>query len=428
MIDIKWIRDTPQNLDDALEKRGHAPCSQEILRLDAEVRHALGALQALQEERNGLAKKIGTARSKGEDAQDLMQRSQEIKTEIPALETRVSDLQATLHDLLSSLPNCPASDVPFGKDEKDNVLLHTWGEPKSFSFEPKSHDALGEALGQMAFETAVRMSGSRFVLLRGDLARLERALAIFMINLHTQQSGYELVSPPLLVRDHAVFGTGQLPKFSEDLFQTTDGYWLISTSEIPLTNTVRETILDKNTLPMRFVAHTPCFRSEAGAAGRDTRGMIRQHQFYKVELVSIVHPDDSENEHHHMLKAAESVLQQLELPYRVVTLCTGDMGSTAQKTYDIEVWLPSQNTYREISSCSNTGSYQAMRMGTKVKNTPSDPSHQWQFVHTLNGSGVAVGRALVAVLENYQQEDGSIRVPQVLIPLMDGQEVIKNHG
>lgn len=429
MLDIKWIREYPQDFDLGLKKRGIAPMSKDILELDQAFRTKTTVLQEKQSERNSIAKAIGLAKSQGHSADELFARSQQLKDEVPLLEQEEQNLRETLEALLARLPNMPAADVPLGENEKDNVELRTWGTPATFSFEPRRHFDLGEALRLMDFEKAAALSGARFVILKGDLAHLERALANFMLDHHTQHFGYTPVSPPLLVRDDAVFGTGQLPKFSDDLFQTKDGRWLIPTAEVPLTNLVRESILDEKTLPHRYVALTPCFRSEAGSSGKDTRGMIRNHQFYKVELVSITHPDASVQEHERMTKAAESILQHLNLPYRVVVLCTQDMGATALKTYDLEVWLPGEDTYREISSCSNVGDFQARRMQARFREESSDGKKGViRFVHTLNGSGIAVGRALVAVLENYQQEDGSVVIPQVLRPYMQGQEVIKNNG
>jgi seryl-tRNA synthetase len=425
VLDLKWIRENPKAFDKGLQRRGLAPLSVELLALDEEHRTTITQLQDLQNERNTLAKAIGQAKSKGEAADDLIARSLVVKESIPALEEREQTLKNQIHEFLSAVPNMLAEDVPQGIDEAGNKVLRHWGEPRIFDFAPKRHDELGEALGMMDFERAARLSGSRFVVLKGQLALLERALANFMIDLHTQEFGYTLVSPPLLVRDDVLFGTGQLPKFGDDLFKTTDGRWLIPTAEVPVTNLVREEILDYQDLPKRFVCFSPCFRSEAGAAGRDTRGMIRQHQFYKVELVSVTHPDMSEQEHERMTNAAEAVLQKLELPYRVALLCSGDTGSTMRKTYDLEVWLPSENTYREISSCSNAGDFQARRMNARFRENPEGYfKTSIRYVHTLNGSGVAVGRALVAVLENYQQADGSVLIPTVLRPYMGGREVI----
>lgn len=426
MIDIKWVRDHPEALDENLKKRGMEPFATQILAVDEARRTLLTNLQELQSERNVVSKAIGMARSKGENVDDLQRRAAEVKEKLPALDAEAAALDERLQDMLSRLPNLLADDVPNGRSETDNQLIRTWGEPKSFSFDPKRHFELGEALGLMDFETAARMAGARFVVLKGALARLERALAQFMLDLHTGENGYLEVNPPYLVRTEAVFGTAQLPKFAEDLFQTTDDRWLISTSEISLTNLVRESILKEEELPRRFVSFTPCFRSEAGAAGKDTRGMIRQHQFHKVELVSITRPDQSREEHERMTRCAETVLQRLELPYRVMLLCSGDTGSGARKTYDLEVWLPGEGLYREISSCSNCGDYQARRMAARFR-PEADGKAAPEFVHTLNGSGIAVGRALVAVLENYQQEDGSILIPQVLRSYMNGLEKIHAH-
>lgn len=422
MIDVKWVREHPDELDRNLRKRGREPFSSQILAADETRRSLLTEVQELQSERNTIAKAIGLAKSKGDSAEDLQKRAAELKETLPALEAQATALDERLQDMLSGLPNLLADDVPDGASEAENVPVRTWGEPRDFSFEPKRHFELGEALGLMDFETAAKIAGARFVVLKGALARLERALAQFMLDLHTTENGYTEVNPPYLVRTEAVFGTGQLPKFSEDLFRTTDDRWLISTSEISLTNLVRESILKEEELPKRFVAFSPCFRSEAGAAGKDTRGMIRQHQFHKVELVSVTRPDASEEEHERMTRCAEQVLKLLELPYRVMLLCAGDTGSGARKTYDLEVWLPGEALYREISSCSNCGDYQARRMMARFR--PHGEKASPAFVHTLNGSGIAVGRALVAILENYQQEDGSILIPKVLRSYMNGVEKI----
>lgn len=425
MHDIKWIRQHPDDFDRAMVRRGLGKISEDLLSLDASKRACLSRLQDLQSERNTLAKKIGQGKAAGEDVESLRQRTLDIKQEMPNWEDKEKELSERLDGLLAGLPNILQEDVPEGEDESFFRLERSWGEPRALSFQPKAHYELGEALGQMDFEAAARLSGARFVVLKGDLARLERALANFMLDLHAEEFGYTPVSPPYLVRDAALFGTGQLPKFAEDQFKTTDGRWLIPTAEVSLTNLVREQILEAEDLPLRYVAYTPCFRSEAGAAGRDTRGMIRQHQFHKVELVSITQPEDSGAEHERMVGAAEEVLKRLNLPYRVITLPTGDTGATAQKTYDIEVWVPSEQAYREISSCSNTGTYQARRMKARFRAIEAGQKKPVvDFVHTLNGSGVAVGRALVAVLENYQQADGSILIPDVLQPYMRGQEVI----
>jgi seryl-tRNA synthetase len=386
--------------------------------LDAELRAAQTALQAAQNRRNEASKLIGMAKAKKDEAQAaaLMAEVEQLKGGI-AEQTEVERARAAaLHALLSGLPNIPAADVPVGQDEGSNVEDHRWGEPFAIH-DPKDHVDLGASLGLMDFEAAVSMSGARFVVLKGELARLERALGQFMLDMQTREHGYHEVSPPLLVRDQAVFGTGQLPKFAEDLFHTTDDRWLIPTAEVSLTNLVREQITPEEDLPLRLTALTPCFRSEAGASGKDTRGMIRQHQFYKVELVSITAPGDSETEHGRMVDCAEAVLKRLDLPFRTVVLSTGDMGFSAKKTYDIEVWLPSQATYREISSCSNCGDFQARRMDARCRRAGEKGA---RFVHTLNGSGLAVGRTLVALMENYQDERGRIAIPQVLQGYMGG--------
>ena len=378
-------------------------------------------VQEAEAARNKASKQIGAAMGKGdkEEAERLKTDVAGAKNVIAAMGAQVESEKAVLNDKLSSLPNLPFREVPDGDSEEDNVELSKWGTPRSFDFEPKGHDDLGAALGQMDFETAAKMSGSRFVVLRGALSRMDRALAALMLDMQTVE-GFEETSPPFLVWPKALHGTGQLPKFAEDLYKAGEDHYLIPTSEVSLTNTVRESILDADILPLRMTAHTPCFRSEAGAAGRDTKGMIRQHQFNKVELVTICKPEDSDAEHKNMLRCAEAVLQKLDLPYRVVELCTGDLGFGARKTFDIEVWLPSQDTYREISSISNCGDFQARRMNARYKHAPKDN----RFVHTLNGSGLAVGRTLVAVLENYQNEDGTITVPEALVPYMGGLEVI----
>jgi len=427
MHDIRFIRDNPAGFDEGLGRRGLGPQSAHILELDQTWRSATGRLQELQSTRNDASKKIGQAKARKDEveAQRLMAEVARLKDEIPAMETRVRESEEAIEALLATLPNLPAADVPDGADESANRELRRWGKPRDMNFEAAQHFDLGERLGLMDFEAATRMSGARFVILRGQLARLERALANFMLDLHTGTYGYEEVVPPFLVRDQAMYGTAQLPKFRDEQFGTTNGFWLIPTSEVPLTNQVRETILDESKLPLRFTAWTPCFRSEAGAAGRDTRGMIRMHQFSKVELVSITTPEQSAAEHERMTACAEEVLKRLELPFRTMVLSTGDMGFAARRTHDIEVWLPGQNTYREISSCSNCGDFQARRMNARYK--PADGKAN-RFVHTLNGSGLAVGRTLIAILENYQQADGSIQVPVTLRPYMGGQDTIKPHG
>ncbi len=489
MLDIRWIRENPGALDVALARRNAEPMADKIVALDAKRRAALTKLQETQERRNAASKEIGRAMG----AKDMAM-AESLKAEVAALKETMTALEADekklgseLDGILATIPNVPLSQVPIGKDENDNIEIRRVGEPRKFDFPPKEHFDLGEKLGMMDFDAAAKMSGARFVVLKGQLARLERALAQFMLDLHTDVHGYEEVSPPLLVRDEAMFGTGQLPKFKEDLFSTQknlpeeleydkmiDGVversfaktmedvgenrsrpdivqsqmpnlqflallkqdlgggvkkayenlinnasrlWLIPTAEVSLTNLVREEILDEKRLPMRLTAGTHCFRSEAGSAGRDTRGMIRQHQFFKVELVSITTPEQSMAEHERMTRCAEAVLEKLGLPFRTMVLCTGDMGFGAQKTHDIEVWLPGQGRYREISSCSVCGDFQARRMNARYR---PEGEKGTRFVHTLNGSGVAVGRALVAVLENYQNEDGSVTVPDVLVPYMGG--------
>lgn len=423
MHDIRFIRDTPEAFDAGLSKRSLAPLSASILALDAEARAVTTQLQELQARRNEASKQIGAAKAKKDEAeaQRLMAEVSAIKDDLTAGDLEEKARQKTLFDALAAIPNLPADDVPPGKDENDNVQIRSHGDARVPNFPAKEHFDLGEALGQMDFETASKMSGARFVVTRGQLARLERALGNFMLDLHTSEFGYTETNPPMLVRDEAVFGTGQLPKFSEDLFRTENGYWLIPTAEVSLTNIVRETIMTEAELPKRFTAWTPCFRSEAGAAGRDTRGMIRQHQFSKVELVSITTPDQSDAEHERMTQAAETVLKRLGLSFRTMKLCAGDMGFSARKTYDIEVWLPGQGRYREISSCSNCGDFQARRMDARYR--PSGEKGT-RFVHTLNGSGLAVGRTLIAVMENYQQGNGTIAVPDALKPYMGGIEVI----
>ncbi|MDY0885103.1 serine--tRNA ligase [Dongia soli] len=422
MFDVKWIRENPTAFDQGRARRGLPPLAEEIIGLDAKRRAAQTAWQEMQAKRNELSKQIGQLKAKGGDAAGVMAEVAGLKDRMGELEAEEQKLAAALDDLLLRQPNLPAADVPDGADETANRIDRTVGAPRNFAFTPKQHFELGEGLGLMDFEAAARISGARFVVLKGALARLERALAQFMLDLHSGEFGYTEVAPPFLVRDNALYGTGQLPKFEEDLFVTKESLWLIPTSEVPLTNLAGDSIIDEASLPLRYTALTPCFRSEAGSAGRDTRGMIRQHQFLKVELVSIADPDQSDAEHQRMTACAEEVLKRLELPYRVMTLSTGDMGFAAQKTYDIEVWLPGQNAYREISSCSNCGDFQARRMKARCRKAGEKNT---RFVHTLNGSGLAVGRTLVAVLENYQQEDGSIAVPDALKPYMGKIEVIR---
>jgi seryl-tRNA synthetase len=492
MHDIKWIRDNPAAFDRALARRGLPPQAGKLIDIDEGRRVAISKAEAAQARRNAASREIGAAKKSNEEetAQKLLAEVAELKAAIPALEDDEKKASRELEDALAQIPNLPADDVPDGEDEHGNVEHHHFGAKRNYGFAPKQHFELGEGLGQMDFETAARLSGARFVVLKSGLARLERALGQFMLDLHTGEHGYTEVNPPLLVRDKIMFGTAQLPKFEPDQFDiskasfeeviervksrapekvsavqkeykkqtgkemTTEEVlesfleglkagmpeyrelyeaetgevsrlWLIPTAEVPLTNLARESILDEAALPLRLTALTPCFRAEAGAAGKDTRGMIRQHQFTKVELVSITTPEQSKDEHERMLACAEEVLRRLELHYRVVTLCTGDMGFAAQKTYDIEVWLPGQGAYREISSCSVCGEFQARRMSARYR---TREGRQVRYLHTLNGSGVAVGRALIAVMETYQQQDGSIAVPDVLLPYMGGRKVIEHAG
>ncbi len=425
MLDLKWIREAPEAFDEGLRRRGLEPLAARVKALDAERREAVTALQAMQTRRNEASKAIGEAKRKGADADELVAEVAALKDTMAANEERERQLGAELDDLLAGLPNTPAADVPDGPDESANRTERSFGDKPAFGFDAQQHFELGEALGQMDFEAAAKLSGSRFVLLKGALARLHRALAQFMLDRQTGDNGYTEINPPLLVRDHVLYGTGQLPKFAEDQFRTAEGFWLIPTAEVPLTNLAAGAILDEAELPLRVTALTPCFRSEAGSAGKDTRGMLRQHQFEKVELVSIVHPERSDLELERMVGCAEGVLQALGLHYRVVTLSTGDMGFAARKTYDIEVWLPGQGAYREISSCSNCGDFQARRMKARYR---PDGEKGTRFVHTLNGSGVAVGRALIAVMETHQRADGSIAVPPVLQPYMGGLEEITPHA
>ncbi len=491
MHDLKWIRDNPEAFDSGLARRGLEARSAQLIRLDGERRAAQTRLQEMQAQRNETSKQIGIIKKQGGDSSAIMEEMAKLKEDIPLMEAQDKSLGEEIEAILASIPNLPGADVPDGPDEDHNVEVRRWGTPGDFAFQPLEHDAIGTKMGLMDFDGAAKLSGARFVVLKGKLARLERALAQFMLDVQTEEHGYTEVSPPVLVKDSALYGTGQLPKFKQDLFAArnfdenlavdvalkhpiiesirnkyvekatvvhglspsanihdimnvfandlandisealrvvipalgeeafTEERFLIPTAEVPLTNLVCNSILDDSCLPLRMTALTLCFRSEAGAAGKDTRGMIRQHQFWKVEMVSIAHPDQSEAEHQRMTQCAETILQRLELPYRTIVLCTGDMGFSSQKTYDIEVWLPGQGRYREISSCSNCGDFQARRMKARFKGEKGN-----RFVHTLNGSGLAVGRTLVAVLENYQQEDGSVRVPEVLRPYMGGLEVI----
>ena len=418
MYDIRWIRDNKAQFDQGLLNRNASPLGDHVLAIDDRRRAAIMRAQEAQEKRNALSKEIGQAMAAKDQA-----RAESLKAEVATLKEVLASAEveekavvAELEEALQAIPNTPLDEVPVGADEHGNVLLHSFGMPRTFDFEPKQHFEIGEALGLMDFEAATRMSGSRFVVTKGALARLERAIGQFMLDLHTTEHGYMEVNPPLLVKDQAMVGTAQLPKFRDDQFRAGDDYWLIPTAEVPLTNLVREQILDEKELPIRVTALSACFRAEAGSAGRDTRGMIRQHQFYKVELVSITAAGHSRAELDRMTASAEKVLQKLELPYRTMLLCTGDMGFASQRTHDLEVWLPGQNAYREISSCSVCGDFQARRMQARYKTADGKN----QFVHTLNGSGVAVGRALVAVLENYQNADGSVSVPTALQPYMGG--------
>jgi seryl-tRNA synthetase len=421
MFDLRWIRDNPEAFARGLARRGASVDISALLDLDRQWREAQTGAEQLQAERNKLAKEIGVAKAQGRDPGDILGRVGESKERQAALEAQAAELRAALDRALAVFPNLPVEDVPDGLDETHNRLVRQHGTPPSFAFSTRDHATIGEGLRLMDFARAGKLSGARFVVLYGALARLERALGQFMLDLHIREFGYREVSPPLLVREETVFGTGQLPKSAEDMFRTTEGLWLIPTAEVSLTNLVGDEILEEGELPLRVTAWTPCFRAEAGAAGKDTRGMIRQHQFSKVELVSVVHPDQSEAEHERMTTCAEEVLKRLGLAYRVMLLCAGDMGFAARKTYDVEVWLPGQGTYREISSCSNCGDFQARRMRARFR--PKDGKGT-RFVHTLNGSGLAVGRTLIAVLENYQQGNGTVAVPDALKPYMGGVEAI----
>ncbi|MBL6767364.1 MAG: serine--tRNA ligase [Candidatus Micropelagos sp.] len=423
MLDISIIRDNPEKFDKALASRGAEAMSKQLLTLDDARRMAVSQAQELQTKRNETSKQIGQAKAAKDEglATKLMDEVATMKEQLQIAEESEREASQALENALAAVPNTPLEGIPVGVDEDANVEIRKVGAPTQIE-NPKQHFDIGEELGQMDFETAAKMSGSRFVILQGQLARLERALANFMLDTHTEEFGYTEVVPPALVRDDAVFGTGQLPKFKEDLFRTEEGFWLIPTAEVPLSNLVREQILDAEDLPLRFTAYTPCFRSEAGSAGRDTRGMIRQHQFSKVELVSIVMPEDGEDELERMTNCAETILQKLDLPYRVMMLCTGDMGFSARKTYDLEVWLPGQDSYREISSCSLCGDFQSRRMKTRFRHKGDKQTH---FAYTLNGSGLAVGRTMVALLENYQDSDGRVYIPAPLQPYMGGKTHIE---
>lgn len=423
MLDIKWIRENPVKLDKALISRGLEPQAEKLIQLDLARRSHVAKVQLAQERRNAVSKEIGQALAISDQqmVERLRAEIEELKAFLSSATAEAKQLTESLEKILSALPNIPLDDVPEGKDESDNVVIRHFGTPPTFNFTPKEHFDLGQDLKQMNFERASRLSGTRFTVLSGTLARLERALGQFMLDVHVNEHGYTEVSVPLLVRDEIVYGAAQLPKFAEDLFQTTDGRWLISTAEVPLTNLVNGEILEVSDLPLRFSSLSPCFRSEAGAAGRDTRGMLRQHQFWKVEMVSITSEEQSLVELERMTECAEDILKRLDLPFRTMVLSTGDMGFAARKTYDIEVWLPGQECYREISSCSVCGDFQGRRMNARYRKEGDKKLH---FVHSLNGSGTAVGRCLIAVLENYQQADGSILVPDVLQPYMGGTRCI----
>ncbi|WP_298019212.1 serine--tRNA ligase [uncultured Parasphingopyxis sp.] len=422
MHDLKAIRENPAAFDAAMARRGHEPIAATILALDEKNRLVLTELQELQARRNDASKAIGQAKAQGDEdrAQEMITKVANLKARIAELEESADEMAPEIEIRLSGLPNILHEDVPDGADENDNLLVHERGERRTFNYVPKTHDEIGAALG-LDFEDAAKISGARFAVLRGPVARLNRAIAQFMLDLQTEEHGFTEVAPPLLVRDEAMIGTGQLPKFAEDSFQTTDGRWLIPTAEVSLTNLVRERILSSDELPLRFAALTPCFRSEAGSAGRDTKGLIRQHQFDKVEMVAITRAEDGPDEHERMTQCAETVLDRLELPYRRMLLCAGDTGFSSAKTFDLEVWLPGQDCYREISSVSHCTEFQARRMNARYR---AEGEKQTRFAHTLNGSGLAVGRTLVAVLENYQQADGSITIPAALRPYMGGLETL----
>ena len=421
MFDLKWIREHPERFDAGLARRGHEAAAAEVIALDAERRRVHTEFQTVQQRRNERSKAIGAAKAQGLDAADILAEVGALKAEAQQLEQTDKEAAAALDEKLLAYPNLPAADVPEGLSEAENVELRRWGEKPPLDGEPRNHFEIGESLGLMDFERAAKLSGSRFVVLSGALAKLERAIAAFMLDIHTDEFGYVETAPPLMVRDHAAYGTGNLPKFAEDLFKTTTDHWLIPTAEMPLTNLTAGEILEADTLPQRYTAYTPCFRAEAGAAGKDTRGMIRLHQFNKVELVSITTPEQSEAEHERMTNCAEEILRRLNLHYRVMLLSAGDMGFSARKTYDLEVWLPGQNLFREISSCSNCGDFQARRMNTRCR---VKGEKETRFVHTLNGSALAVGRTLVAVLENFQRADGGVAIPPALQPYMNGQDRI----
>ena len=426
MHDIKFIRNNSEQFRKQMIRRGLQTDTSSILEIDKSIRNKQSEIQVTQEKRNNISKEVGKLIADGKNVSDLKKNISNYKSEISKLDQEIKELSSKLNDILKVLPNSLDDDVPDGNNENENILIREWGTKPKFPFKPLDHVEIGEKLNQLDFKTAVKISGSRFVLLRGKIALLERALSSFMIDTHLNNFGFEEVSPPYIVRGDALFGTGQLPKFTDDLFCTTDKRWLIPTAEVPLTNIVRDAILDNNSLPLRFVANTPCFRSEAGAAGTDTRGMIRQHQFSKVEMVFITNPNDSDKELNNLVSCAETILKKLELPYRLMKLCTGDVGFSAKKTFDLEVWLPGQDSgkgmYREISSCSNCGDFQARRMNAKFKDKETN---KIDFLHTLNGSGLAIGRTIIAILENYQQSDGSVVIPDVLVPYMKGIKKIE---
>ncbi len=427
MHDIRAIRETPAAFDAALARRGDDAISAQVLKLDGERRAKIAAAEDAQAEQNRASKEVGAAKAKGDDAEFERLRALvgEKKAEVAALQAEAKDLDAQLTDMLARIPNSPAEDVPDGKDESENVEVKVWGEKPSFDFTPREHYEIAGVAPNMDFETAAKTSGARFVMLRGAVARVHRALAQFMVDTHVDENGLTEINSPVMVRDEAMYGTDKLPKFGEDSYQTTNGFWLVPTSEVPLTYSVAGDVLDASALPIRLTSHTLCFRSEAGSAGRDTAGMLRQHQFEKVEMVSITHPDESDAEQKRMLGCAEGILERLGIAYRTVILCTGDMGFGARRTYDIEAWVPGQNTYREISSVSTTGDFQARRMNARFRPADGDKP---QFVHTLNGSGLAVGRCLIAVLENGQQADGSVKLPEVLAPYLGGKTVLGADG
>lgn len=427
MHDIRVIRENPEAFDRALARRGDAPVSQEILALDEARRSKISSAETAQAEMNKASKEVGKAKASGNEAEFERLRAlvSDKKAEVAQMQTEAKELDAKLTDALAHIANLPADDVPDGEDEKDNVEINRWGDATTFDFEPKEHYEIAGVAASMDFETAAKLSGARFVMLKGAVARIHRALAQFMLDTHINENGLTEANTPVLVRDEAMYGTDKLPKFGEDSYRTEEGMWLVPTSEVPLTYTVAGEVLEENVLPIRYAAHTLCFRSEAGSAGRDTAGMLRQHQFEKVEMVSIVHPEASEDEQKRMLRCAEDLLERLSIPYRTVVLCTGDMGFGARRTYDIEAWVPGQNTYREISSVSTTGDFQARRMNARFK---PEGGGKPQFLHTLNGSGLAVGRCLIAVLENGQQSDGSVKLPDVLASYLGGKTTLSADG